>query len=424
MPTIRHAIPGATAARAGRPVRAAFAGAAALFLLLASAVQAAPGRPIPIDRPDPAAFSASAVDLGLSSVVGGLSKPVTIAAAGDGSGRLFVVEQAGRIRIVKGGTLLATPFLDVSAKVSCCGERGLLGLAFHPGYATNRRFFLFYTDSDGDLTISEFSATAANPDRASATEKVILRIGHKAQPNHNGGQLAFGPDGYLYIGTGDGGGAGDPLENGQDRRSRLGKILRIDIDHSTSTRNYTIPSTNPYVTSTVYRREIWSYGLRNPWRFSFDRSTGTLWIGDVGQARYEEVDRAAQSAGGGRGRNFGWDVMEGSHCFEPASGCTTSGRKLPVAEYRHAVAGADNCSITGGYVYRGTRYPDMRGGYFFGDFCSGRIWSLVASGPSPQAEVLELDTGHAISTFGQGDDGELYLASYATGTIYRLVDRS
>ncbi len=424
MPATRPAVRRPASARPGWSLRVALAGAAGLILVVTSVALAVPRWPLPASRQEPAAFSAAAVDLGLAAVASGLSRPVAIAGARDGRGRLFVVEQAGRIRIVEGGRLLARPFLDISSKVSCCGERGLLGLAFHPAFRTNRRFYVFYTRGDGDLTISQFTASASNPDVASPAEKVIMRIEHSRYANHNGGQLAFGPDGYLYIGTGDGGGEGDPFENGQSRRSRLGKLLRIDVNRTTSTRNYGIPPTNPYATSSVYRREIWSYGLRNPWRFSFDRSTGDLWIGDVGQNRYEEVDRAGRAYGGGRGTNFGWDVMEGRHCFEPATGCSTSGKKLPVAEYPHVAAGDDNCSVTGGYVYRGARYPDMRGGYFFGDFCSGRIWSLVASGPRSQAEVLELDSGLAISTFGQDDAGELYLASYAEGTIYRLIDRS
>jgi len=418
-----HIHPPTGAHRAVRLIGVALAGALAFSLLATSVAVAAPRRPGPLAPPEPAAFSAAAVDLRLSAVVGGLTGPVAIVGARDGRDRLFVVEQAGRIRIVKGGTLLATPFLDIRSKVSDGGERGLLGLAFHPAFATNGRFYVFYTRRDGDLVISQFSVSPTDPDQASTTEKVILRIEHSRYPNHNGGQLAFGPDGYLYIATGDGGGAGDPLENAQDRRSRLGKLLRIDVDRTTATRNYAIPSSNPYATSTVYRREIWSYGLRNPWRFSFDRSTGDLWIGDVGQGRYEEVDRGRRASGGGRGVNFGWDVMEGRHCYEPASGCNTSGKRPPLAEYRHAVTGVDNCSITGGYVYRGTSYPDMRGGYFFGDFCSGRIWSVVANGSTSQAEALELDSPARISAFGQDDAGELYLADYATGTIYRLVDQ-
>ena len=225
MLTIRPVYPRTASARVGRSLRVALAAGAGLVLVVTSVALAAPRRPVSTAQPEPAAFSAAAVDLGLSELVGGLSKPVAIAGARDGRGRLFVVEQEGRIRIVTGGALLATPFLDIQSKVSCCGERGLLGLAFHPAFRTNRRFYVFYTRSDGDLTISQFTASSTNPDVASTTEKVIMRIQHSRYANHDGGQLAFGPDGYLYIGTGDGGGSGDPFENGQDRRSRLGKLL-------------------------------------------------------------------------------------------------------------------------------------------------------------------------------------------------------
>ncbi|MCU0483348.1 MAG: PQQ-dependent sugar dehydrogenase [Chloroflexi bacterium] len=418
-----------SSARPSRPARplgsalAALAGSAILALVVVLPVGAVANRPLPSAAPVPAAFGATTVDLGLAPIVGGLTRPVVIAGARDGRGRLFVGEQGGRIRIVKDGTVLPTPFLDIRSKVSTSGERGLLGLAFHPGYRTNRKLYVFYTGRDGDLTISQFNASVADPDRAYPTEKVILRIEHSRYANHNGGQLAFGPDGYLYIGTGDGGGGGDPLENGQNRRTLLGKLLRIDVNRASGGRNYTIPSTNPYARSTVFRREIWSYGLRNPWRFSFDRSTGDLYIGDVGQARTEEVDRAWRRLGGGRGTNWGWDVMEGGQCYEPSTGCSRSGKALPLAVYAHAVAGADNCSITGGYVYRGSNFPDMVGGYFFGDFCSGRIWSLSATAGTPQAEVLQLDSGAAITTFGEDDAGELFLADVASGVIYRLVDQ-
>jgi hypothetical protein len=406
-----------------RVIRAGLAGTVAASVLATSTGIAAPQRPASGAMPGTAAFSAAAVDLALSPLVDGLVEPVAIVAARDGRDRLFVVERGGRIRIVRGGTLLATPFLDISSKVSTSGERGLLGLAFHPGFATNRKLYVFYTGRDGDIFVSQFNASASDPDRAYPTEKVILRIEHSRYANHNGGQLAFGPDGYLYIGTGDGGGAGDPLENGQNRRTLLGKLLRIDVNRASGGRNYAIPSTNPYAASTVYRREIWSYGLRNPWRFSFDRSTGDLYIGDVGQARYEEVDRAWRRLGGGRGTNWGWDVMEGNHCYEPASGCARSGKALPLAELPHHVYADEDCSVTGGFVYRGAAYADMVGGYFFGDFCSGRIWSLSATAGTPQNEVLELDSGAVITTFGEDDRGELYLADYATGTIYRLVDQ-
>jgi len=364
------------------------------------------------------ASSRAAMTLGLARVKTGFTMPVAVANAGDGRGRLFVVEQGGRIRIVtKAGTLLATPFLDIHARVSCCGERGLLGLAFHPSYKSNGRFYVYYTDTGGSLVIAEYRRSGTNANRASTTERRLLRIAHPNQANHNGGQLAFGPDGYLYIGTGDGGGGGDPYENGQKRTTLLGKILRIAPNVTSARPAYRIPSTNPWAKSTTVRREIWAYGLRNPWRFSFDRLTGSLWIGDVGQSRYEEVNRSLRSAGGGRGANYGWDVMEGRACFEPATGCSTTGKTMPLAVYTH---GANGCSVTGGYVYRGSRYPAMRGWYFFGDFCSGRIWRVNAGGAARQAPLLVRDTSLSISAFGEDEAGELYVADYASGTVYRV----
>ena len=246
--------------------------------------------------------SSAAVTLGFVTFKTGFTNPVAIANAGDGTGRVFVVEQAGRVRIVtRTGVLLTTPFLDIHTRVSCCGERGLLGLAFHPAYRTNGRFYVSYTDGNGSLVVGEYRRTSTNANRASTSERRIITIPHPGHANHNGGQITFGPDGYLYIGTGDGGGSGDPGENAQNRRSLLGKILRIAPNVTSSTPAYRVPSTNPWATSTTIRHEIWAYGLRNPWRFSFDRQTGDLWIGDVGQGTFEEVDRALRSSGGGRG---------------------------------------------------------------------------------------------------------------------------
>jgi len=255
-----------------------------------------------------AAFDPTAVRLALVSVAGGLDAPLLVTSAGDGTRRLFVVEQAGRIRLIRSGTVLATPFLDISSRISSGGERGLLGLAFHPAYETNRRFYVDYTDLNGNTVVSEFTASSSDPDVVGATsERVLLRI---VQPyaNHNGGALAFGPDGFLYIATGDGGSGGDPGNRAQSLGTRLGKLLRIDVDTRTGSLRYGIPRTNPYV-GRFGLDDIWAYGLRNPWRFSFDRTTGDLWIGDVGQGRWEEIDRATRPSGGGRGRNFGWRVL-------------------------------------------------------------------------------------------------------------------
>jgi putative cell wall-binding protein len=351
--------------------------------------------------------------LGLVPVVtAGLASPVLVTHAGDA--RLFVVEQAGRIRIVDGGTLLPAPFLDISGPVLDGGERGLLGLAFHPQFAANRRFFVFYTRDDGDLQVSEFLRSSGNANLADpASERPLLRIEHSANTNHNGGMLAFGPDGMLFVATGDGGGGGDPFGAGQDINSRLGKILRINVDAADPATQP--PPDNPFV-GTAGDDLIWSLGLRNPWRFGFDRANGDLWIADVGQGSWEEVNRATAASGRGRGANFGWSVMEGAHCYN-ASTCSQAGLTLPLAEYAH---GSGDCSVTGGYVYRGSASPVLTGLYLFGDFCSGRIWSVAAGGPAIQAPTLLLDTTLGISSFGEDAAGELYVVSLG-GSIHRLV---
>jgi hypothetical protein len=341
-------------------------------------------------------------------VTSGLSSPVFMTHSGDA--RLFVVEQPGRIRIVNGGSLLATPFLDIRSIVSCCGERGLLGLAFHPDYATNGRFFVYYTNNGGSLVIAEVRRSASDPNRADAGSlKALMTIPHPSFGNHNGGMLAFGPDGRLYAGTGDGGSSGDPDENAQDLGSRLGKILRLNVD---------VPGTvsaapgNPFL-GVAGDDYIWSYGLRNPWRFSFDRATGDLWIGDVGQNRWEEIDRALASAGGGKGVNWGWDVMEGKHCHEPSSGCSTSGKALPYVEYSHSLG----CSVTGGYAYRGSASSVLNGRYLYGDYCSGRIWYVSTTNPAVGSQLL--DTSLNITSFGEDVNGELYVVDHGGG-VYRI----
>jgi glucose/arabinose dehydrogenase len=256
-----------------------------------------------------------------------------------------------------------------------------------------------------------------NPDRASTvTGRRIITI-DQPYSNHNGGNLAFGPDGYLYIGMGDGGSAGDPGNRAQSLNSLLGKILRIDVNGTSGSRQYRIPSSNPYVGRTG-RDEIWARGLRNPWRWSFDRLNGNLWIGDVGQARYEEIDRSTKGTrGAGWGVNYGWRVMEGRHCYNPTSGCNTTGKALPLLEYSHDYG----CSVTGGFVYRGNAYPMLRGGYFFADYCSGRIWTVYAGARSPAQRTLLLDTNLNISSFGESQSGELYLVDHSGGGVYRVV---
>ncbi len=340
-----------------------------------------------------------------------VEKPTHIANAGDGSGRLFLVEQRGTVRTVKNGRLRNAPFLDIRDRVGCCGERGLLSIAFPPGKGARSRFYVNYTDRRGTTIVSRFRVSAKDPDRADRrSEEILLRI---EQPfrNHNGGQLAFGPDGLLYIGTGDGGAAYDPFGNGQSKSTLLGKLLRIDVEGDNAP--YAVPETNPFVHDQSARPEIWAYGLRNPWRFSFDRLTGGLYIADVGEGTYEEIDY--QPAGSPGGENYGWNIMEGSHCLFGKK-CASAGRVLPVAEYHHRLG----CSVTGGMVYRGTKYPSLAGLYLYGDFCSGRIWGLRSErGTGMSAEVAKTEL--AISTFGEDEDGELLVADYASGGIYPII---
>jgi glucose/arabinose dehydrogenase len=364
--------------------------------------------------PVPSPTTPGAIDLEL--VAEGFESPLFAGHAGDGSGRLFVLEQAGRIRVVRDGRLVRTPFLEIAGRVSAGGERGLLGLAFAPTFATDGRFFVNYTDRDGNTVVSEFRAPDPAADRADAgSERVLLRID---QPfaNHNGGALTTGPDGLLWIATGDGGSGGDPLGNGQDLRTLLGKLLRID-PRPAGGAPYGIPADNPFVGRAGARAEIWAYGLRNPWRFSFDRASGDLWIGDVGQGAIEEVDR--WPAGSPGGPNFGWNTMEASACFDPEEGCDRAGLVLPVAEYGHD----RGCSITGGYVYRGAAAAGLAGTYLYADYCTGTIWGLEASAESPAPRVL-LDSGHSVGSFGEDEAGELYVVDLAGGRLFQVVAAS
>ena len=361
------------------------------------------------------AFSPGSISITLSTVETGFSRPVLVTNAGDGSDRLFVVEQGGRIKIIKNGNVLPTPFFDIHGSITSSGERGLLGLAFHPNFATNHKLYVNFTNKNGDTAISEYRVTT-NADRVDqSTGRRILTI-DQPYPNHNGGNLAFGPDGYLYIGMGDGGSAGDPGNRAQNLNSLLGKMLRINVNGTSGSRQYRIPASNPYV-GKPGRDEIWSRGLRNPWRWSFDRQTGNLWIGDVGQRRYEEIDRSyVGSRGAGWGQNYGWRVMEGRHCYNPSSGCNRSNKALPIVEYPHSVG----CSVTGGFVYRGSDYPMLRGGYFFGDYCSGRIWAISATAKSPASRTFLLRPNINISSFGESESGELYVVDHG-GRIFRIV---
>ena len=371
----------------------------------------------------PAATSAAIVPanihLELAPVASGLSSPLLVTHAGDGSNRLFVVEQTGNVRILEGGNPRSASFIDISRSVSRGGEQGLLGLAFHPSYKSNGKLYLSYTDLAGTSVIREYRVLASNPDRVDGTSgRTLLRV-KQPYENHNGGHIAFGPDGYLYIGLGDGGSGGDPGNRAQNRNTLLGKLLRIDVNKRTGSLPYGIPSTNPYVGRSGLD-QIWSFGLRNPWRFSFDRSTGDLWIGDVGQGSWEEVDRALASSGRNAGRavNYGWRVMEGAHCYSPSNACIRTGRTLPVAEYGHS---GGRCSITGGHVYRGKTYPDLVGAYLFADYCSGEIWYIDRGASRGVAPTLAIDTNTSITSFGEDEAGELYVTS-AQGTVYRISD--
>jgi glucose/arabinose dehydrogenase len=353
----------------------------------------------------------------LKPIASGFDSPVFVTNAHDGSGRLFVVEQTGKIKVVQNGVVRPTPFLDISDLVSKGTEQGLLGLAFHPSYKTNGYFFVDFTGLTGATVIYRYKVSPTDPNvalRSSATKILII-----SQPyaNHNGGMIAFGRDGDLYIGMGDGGSSGDPGNRAQSIGTMLGKILRININGSLGTRHYLMPAGNPYIGRTGLD-EIWSRGLRNPWRFSFDRLTGDLWIGDVGQARFEEIDRSLAPSSGlspGRNLNYGWRIMEGAHCYSPPTGCNRTGLVMPVVEYNHT----EGCAVTGGYVYRGSQVPAIGGHYVFGDFCSGKIWMIPRTGG---LKGLLFDTSMQISSFGEDESGELYVVDHA-GAIYKFQTR-
>lgn len=376
--------------------------------------------------------------ISLSPVVTGLNLPTVITHAGDGSNRLFVAERAGRIRIIKSGVLQATPFLDISARVkSTGGEQGLLGVAFPPNYASKGYFFVNYTNQSGvgNTIVARFRVTS-NPDLADPNSEEIVLTQSQPYANHNGGEIHFGRDGFLYIALGDGGSGGDPQNYAQNPASLLGKILRINVEsppappgtpatgsytyylpfiaRHPSILGYTIPVTNPYTNTAGYRGEIWSLGWRNPWRFSFDRLTGDMYIADVGQGAREEISfQPASSPGGG---NYGWRCYEGNAAYN-TSGCLPSTSYIfPVVDYDHSLG----CSVTGGYVYRGASYPAMQGIYFYGDFCSRRIWGLQFDAGAWQSTQLTTAVS-SISTFGEDQAGELYVAGYWDGTIYRVT---
>ncbi|MDM7917282.1 MAG: PQQ-dependent sugar dehydrogenase, partial [Candidatus Eisenbacteria bacterium] len=371
-----------------------------------------------------AGFAAPARAATTVRVASGLARPV-FAISPPGDGRLFIVEQRGVIRILENGQLLPSPFLDIDdlvPDISGNDERGLLGLAFHPDYATNGWFFVDYINLSGDTVIARYTVSS-DPNAADPLSWTPILTIDQPYANHNGGTLLFGPDGMLYIGMGDGGGAGDPEENAQDPGSLLGKILRIDVDGEPP---YSIPPDNPFAGPGLPLDEIWDLGVRNPYRWSFDRETGDLWIADVGQNRWEEID--FEPAGSTGGVNYGWDNTEGHHCYEPSQDCDTTGITWPIYEYSHS----DGCSITGGVVYRGVAIPSLRGAYFFADYCSNRIWTLRYDGQTVTEvteRTAELAPGGgqsigSISAFAEDSAGEMYIVDRGSGTdgeVYKIV---
>jgi glucose/arabinose dehydrogenase len=372
--------------------------------------------PLPSAPPPTASCAAGAPVSGVPAlaarlVASGLRSPLDLQSAPGDRERLYVVEQGGRVRVIRGGQLQPAAFLDVSDRVSTGGERGLLGLAFHPQFAANRRFYVNYTNRQGATHVAELRATSADA-ADPASERVLLVV---PQPfaNHNGGALAFDRGGRLLIALGDGGSGGDPLSAGQSLDTLLGKILRIDVDSGSP---YAVPPDNPFLGTPGAQPELWAYGLRNPFKIAVDRATGDLYIGDVGQNRVEEIDVGLASRGGGE--NYGWRLLEGSQCFDPPSGCDRAGTTLPVYEYSHA----EGCSVTGGVVYRGCRMPDLAGTYFFADFCSGFVRSFrLVDGRA--TDVRDWTAGlrgiDRPTSFGLDAEGEVHVVDY-DGEVYRL----
>ena len=372
---------------------------------------ATPSTGSPSASPSPGVFDPERVTLSVEPVISGYPPLTLLTNAGDGSGRMFVVQQRGVIVALDSAGGEIGEFMDISERIKSGGEQGLLGLAFHPDFESNGRFFVNYTDRRGDTVVSEFGLDSngnGNPD----SERVLLQVD---QPfaNHNGGMIAFGHDGYLYIATGDGGSGGDPQNNGQRLDTLLGKMLRIDVNGGDP---YAIPADSPFADGDGGMPEIWSWGLRNPWRFSFDRLTGAMFIGDVGQNEREEVD--VEPAGEG-GRNYGWRIMEADRCYESSS-CNRRGLTLPAVAYGRE---GGQCAVTGGYVYRGAQFPNLNGAYVFSDYCTGLLWAFDAQSAldSGRAQMVELgESGTSPSSFGEDEAGELYLVGHGGG-VFRIV---
>jgi len=348
----------------------------------------------------------------LTAVVSGLTSPVDLEMPDDNSGRFFVVEQPGRIKIIANGAVMATPFLDISSQVNFDGaEQGSLGVAFHPNYAATPKFYVNFdrkTPGGQETVIAQFSASSANSNQIDPATEVDLIIQPQPFTNHKAGQMVFGLDGLLYFGLGDGGNGGDPLGNGQNLGTLLGKMMRIDVDHTSPGKQYAIPSDNPFV-GRGGLPEIFAFGFRNPWRFSVDRPGQRIFVADVGQNNFEEIDILQ------KGANFGWNIMEGTHCFSPPSGCNMTGLTLPIFDYSHA----DGTAVIGGYVYHGTAIPSLQGTYVFGDL-TGPVWNLVEGPPGTWTRNTLMSTGRQISSFGQDASGELYLVDLS-GSVLKLV---
>ena len=389
---------------------------------------------ISASAPIPVAAATLPSTVTFTPVITGLNQPVFVTNAGDGSGRLFVVQQTGQIRVFKNGSLLATNFLDVSGVsnfTNAGSEQGLLGLAFDPNYATNRFFYITYTITTGNATfpygvrLVRYQTSSGNADVANPSSAFIILMTPKKFTNHNGGMIGFGGDGYLYWGTGDGGSGGDPDNNAQTLSSLLGKMLRLDVDTTPPAgQRYVIPPSNPFFgnPNPSVRKEIWAYGLRNPWRWSFDRSTGDMLIGDVGQDREEEIDFQPASSTGGM--NYGWHILEGNLCYLPLSGCSAPAHYVaPIAVYLHGTNDVNGCAVTGGYMYRGSAAPGLQGVYFYSDYCSGKLWALVHNSGTWSGKLVT-STPYHVSSFGQDEAGEIYIVDRTGGQVVRIGQRT
>jgi glucose/arabinose dehydrogenase len=360
-----------------------------------------------------------ATTVALEVVVEGLQQPLFVTHAGDGSGRIFVLEKRGIVHLLEGNALAPTPFLNIEDRVRSSGfEQGLLGMAFDPNFVESGFFFVYYTDQSGATLLSRFAVDGSEADQADPASEFLVLSMEQPAANHNGGMIAFGPDGYLYVGPGDGGGANDRFNHGQNPNTLLGAMLRLDVTSNPDV-PYTVPDDNPWVEAQLNGSEvldeIWAIGLRNPWRFSFDRVTGDLWIADVGQNRIEEINWTHSDSGGGL--NYGWPIMEGSECFQAAT-CETTGLELPVIEYGRQ---SPHCSVTGGYVYRGEAYPSLAGVYFYSDYCSGYVWAAVPAEDGTVTSYEVLQSGFQVTSFGEDEAGELYLTDFTNGAVYRII---